>query len=198
MKIISIISKSVFVFLSFFTVQIYAQDYVVTTTNDTLYGEISGLTDYKVRLKQGDIVKKFTSKEINTIFIEEEKKQYVSILMPILNPSFPDPKFVRIIENGKLRLVQIIVRGGGAPNMAGFGGANISFGLSSSNVNWYIQKDRKQRAVHIKGFGALNKEKRKNIIADMIKDNESLFNQFLKEEKYTDELLLAYIKKYNN
>ncbi|WP_207429094.1 hypothetical protein [Pedobacter sp. SYSU D00535] len=178
--------------------QVSAQvtDYLVTVKGDTLSGEIKRISTTKIKFMTDSGWVKFSSTDIRLYYDRKKDERYLSVLMPVLDPAFVDPRFKQVLEMGKINLVM--------EEYTTSGSVMTAMGITNSwhyKRNLYLQKgddrawkfDRKWIGMRDNGTEASRKK-----FEELIADNPELLRKFQEEKKISFEELRAYVIRYNS
>lgn len=156
-------------------------DYYITAKNDTVFGELKTTSDDWIKFKEKDQSKfaKIPSTDLSRVYDSPNNKIYV----------YKD-------VDGKLMLLQLVEEG--KINLYERRTYHYSQYGSTTNVNWFAEKNGSP-IVEIKtnSFWG-SKEKRKNAFTNLIADKPEIMDEFTNEEKFSFKFLQNLIKKYNS
>ncbi|PWS29267.1 hypothetical protein DHW03_05460 [Pedobacter yonginense] len=180
---------------TFFT-QLHAQDFVVTSTNDTIRGEIEKeiFGFYRFKPQGSDNSIKIKRQEIKEFYKAEKEVNFLVRQIPWKRR----PEFLERIIKGKIDLFEYGSYGGGAYHPGAPGGAGSFSGSGMSIIEWYACKSNGELfEVKSTSFFGSRRERKENFYK-LISDKPELLEKFMKNDDYSLEAIEACIKEYNS
>lgn len=187
------------------------QDCIVLMNGDSLYGKVSSVTDRKLTLDNGN------SKM--DVFPDQVYRVYQNSKGKIFAPSYIEkglekvkntkPQFFRINKekSGEIRFAELLQDGeilvyyfksSAAAVGGGTSGALLGF---TTTKYWCAFKRSSGEIIElndvVKDILGQDVKQRAKALSTLIKDEPNLLDQFLLERKYSYELFLDYIMRYN-
>lgn len=167
----------------FSSAKLFAQnDYIVTLTNDTIFGDIYDDNYNRVYLKQGDERegKKFKAAEILSYHKHKKSKTFHRV-----NRSLEKERYSLLpaIVQGKICVYEYVVQTGTV--------ANISYFASKNRKDFFEIKNNAFYGI----FGRSNKQK--DLLYQLLKDNEAVAAKYVEENKTSIKNLIKIIEEYN-
>ncbi|MDB5153450.1 MAG: hypothetical protein JWR54_2201 [Mucilaginibacter sp.] len=191
---------SAFVALLLFTLSTKAQntDYVITVQGDTLACKISELGwvhngNYKTAQMKSR--KQILLSEIKEYCVSKHNVIYRKVYKRANKPS--SAEYLSVLENGKINLYEEIYT---TSYMSA--GSNMQYN-SSINTKWYISKGSdtvkvlKNSDISLATLFFKSKEKRKNDFAEMIMDNQEVYDKYLTDDKFSFKQIRNLVHLYN-
>jgi len=170
------------VFLASFFVSYAQSDFIITSKGDTLLGELRSSNDNWVKFKGKEQSKfqKLPSIEVKEVYSSFDDAHYAYKVVKLGN----SPIRLARLRKGKINLYERRTY------------TYTQYG-SSTNVNWYAEKDGHE-LVEIKtnSFWG-SREARKNAFSQLIADQPTILEIFNKEEKFSFKFLDKLIEQYN-
>jgi len=191
MKIILFLMISSFVFqINFVRAQ---GDYIITTANDTLRGEVTRPLIGKPRFKETGKTQSIpiTIKSAKEYFRVKSLNKHETFVAKAL-PGKSKLIFLEQLEDGRLQLFLLANKTQGMS----FGGVAPVMSSNSSNT-WYISKDGGPlKTIKTSGLSFSRAEKEANF-KEMLGDNTALWSKFEVESDFSFDTLRKYIVLYN-
>lgn len=165
------------------------QNYVLTTTGDTVRCELKGIRKY---LPMNSTDKKFikiSPDKISEIFEAKHSTTYAAVR----KPAQVDSVYLPRLEHGKIDLYE------DENTYSSGGGFNGGMMYSNTTRNWYISKNHAP-IIQLKSNSIFNngsQSKRKNIFIEMIADDNLLAEEFKKLDNFSFKVLQEYVHRYN-
>lgn len=166
------------------TVNVKAQDYVITVKGDSIPCSIStpliGRVKYKVD-SMGES-KKIKPDEIREYYIARKNDRERAVY----KDSTSRPWFMTVIEKGRISLYQLIT-------------TYYHNGMTTSNTEWYVGKGS-DYVSDLKSSSLItfkSKRKRKDIFAEMLKDNQAVYDKYIAEDKFSFKQIQNLVHLYN-
>lgn len=166
------------------TVNIKAQDYVITVKGDSIPCRISAPLIGKMKYKVDSMgeSKKIKPDEIREYYIARKNDRERAVY----KDSTGRPWFMTVIEKGRISLYQVIT-------------IYYHNGLTTSSTEWYVGKgsdyvsDLKTSSL----FSLKSKRKRKDIFAEMLKDNKAVYDKYMADDKFSFKQIRNLVHLYN-
>lgn len=194
------------------------KSYIVTKTNDTIYGRIKA--NYLiggVKLIAADTSYKLDPNAYIAYYNAKNKTLYHSKVLPGFIPrdlakkmSIPEnASWLKCIEDGKIKLyeykshtfgkqmdnaldvtsaISSIVVTGGIPNV--------------EYTSWFIEKDSSQltsiRYNNVVSAGSKTRKERKELLKDMLADNDKISQNYSQIKSFTFKAIQKLVHEYNN
>jgi hypothetical protein len=189
-------------FFGLFFQSLYAQDYYVTFKQDTVYGLIKSAGNYNIKFKKDSSSswQKLDSKTARVYYLAKKGEKRLSILMPLIDVRFPDPKFKELIEEGK---INVVIEEYSRPGfvMGSTGLTPSAMGGSTSGRFLYVQKGENTRAWNFErkfvGVRENGTEKSRKKFEELISDKPELLKRFQAEQRIEFDELIKYVREYN-
>lgn len=164
------------------------EDYVVTMTEDTIYGKLTaGLLGRPKLITENDKIT-CNPKKIQAYYRASKKVTYRAILLP----NHENNQWAEVLEDGAIKLYYVNID----RYMAGGSGV----GYTSSSTYWYASKVG-VGLVEIKtselALGGIGRKKRKEHVRALFEDDEVVLKAFEEIEEYSFDNLQKLIKLYN-
>lgn len=128
------------------------------------------------------------SYQIREYYIMEEDMHYLAVH----KNGRRETEFMKAIEKGPINLLEEqAIRTSGMPGTGGV--------FSNTTTNWYIGKgiDTVRILKTSDLFSIKSKKARKNILTDLIKDKQEVYDKYLADDSFTFEELRSLIHFYN-
>lgn len=169
-------------FINFSSAQI---GYVITNKSDTIKCEVTmawmGYPKYKIKGKES---KKVTVDDIKEYQLTNDSTIY---LAKKLRPN-KKPEFVQVLERGKICLYGNDIQ------------RSTGTYTSSTTTDLYVTKNI-DSLIGLKingiGYNGPSRKERKNILFNILSDNQQIANAYKTENSFTYETIRKYIKMYN-
>lgn len=195
------------------------KSYVVTKTNDTIYGRIKvNFLIGGLKLITADSSYIVDPNIYSAYYNAKEKEVYNSKVLPNFIPqelakkmSTPEQAtWLKRIEDGKIKLYEYKHSnfGNKADNVLDVA-CTISSVIASGGVipnteytNWYIEKEGTELTpIKYNSFavaGSRSRKERKELLKDLLADNEKVSENYFKSKSFTFEAVQTLIHEYNN
>ena len=168
-------------------------DYIITTANDTLRGEVTRPLIGKPRFKETGQTQSIpiTIKSAKEYFRVKSLNKHETFVAKAL-PGKSKLIFLEQLEDGRLQLLLLVNKTQGMS----FGGVAPVMSSNSSNT-WYISKDGGPlKTIKTSGLSFSRAEKEANF-KEMLGDNTALWSKFEVESDFSFDTLRKYIVLYN-
>jgi len=184
----------VFGLLALLTIHVKAQsnDYVITTSNDTLNCKISisfFTKNYSYKLSQEGKSIKIKPTEIKEYYLSNKKDLFMAFYLEKKDK----PEYFKVLEKGKILLVEQVTS-------QTFAGPMGTAPTTYTNQEWFITKgtDTVKELKHnsIK-FTGESRNSRKSNFEEMIADNATVLDKYKTEDKFSFKQLRNLVHLYN-
>ncbi|APU95036.1 hypothetical protein BV902_00735 [Sphingobacterium sp. B29] len=186
-------------------------DYIVFMNGDSLYGKISSVTDSKLSWRDGDTQMDFFPDQVFRVYQNSKSKifapSYIETGLEKVKNTKPqifrinkekseELRFAELIQDGEIMVYYfkssgLAVGGGTSGPILGFTTTKYWCALKRSSGEIIELNDV------VKDILGNDVKQRAKALSALIEDEPSILKQFQLERKYSYELFLNYIKKYN-
>ncbi|WP_153800521.1 hypothetical protein [Foetidibacter luteolus] len=157
---------------------------MVTLANDTVYGKIKKPLFQKYQLTNDTSTYPCDIRTVASYYFSKKKELYRQQTIP----GDKKASFLLCIEDGKIQLYEY------ERTISTF---SPNGGSSSTTIIWYAKKADGEM-VEIKTNALMgSREKRKQHVSDLLKDNEEVYKQFLDASSFSFKTIRKLIQQYN-
>jgi len=159
-------------------------DYVITVKGDSIPCKITtpliGKPKYKVDSTSDS--KKIKPNEIREYYIAHKDFRERSVY----TDSTSKPIFLSVIEKGRINLYELVT-------------THYNNGFTTSTTEWYVSKgsdyvtDLKTSSL----FATKSRQKRKDLFGDMVKDNKTVYDKYMADDKFSFKQIRSLVHLYN-
>lgn len=194
------------------------KSYIVTKTNDTIYGRIKA--NYLIggiKLITADTSYKLDPNAYIAYYNAKNKMLYRSKVLPGFIPrdlakkmSIPEnASWLKCIEDGKIKLYEYKSHTFGKQMdnaldvMSAISGIVVTGGVPNTEyTSWFIEKDSSQLASikynNIVSAGSKTRKERKALLKDMLADNDKVSQNYDQTKSFTFKAIEKLVHEYNN
>ncbi|WP_088163350.1 hypothetical protein [Sphingobacterium sp. G1-14] len=186
-------------------------DYIVFMNGDSLYGKISSVTDSKLSWRDGDTQMDFFPDQVFRVYQNSKSKIFAPshIETGLEKVKNTKPQIFRINKekSEELRFAELILDGEimvyyfKSSSLAVGGGTSGPILGFTTTKYWCALKRSSGEIIElndvVKDILGNDVKQRAKALSALIEDEPTILKQFQLERKYSYELFLNYIKKYN-
>jgi len=167
-------------------------DYIISQKGDSISCTISTPFLSKIDRYKTDANSKTTKinpDEVKRYYRADRNKLYYSVY----KTGKDKPEFMPVIEHGKINLFEVV-------ETSYSSGGMMHMTTTSSTTYWYVSKGADTvKELKTSGLFWLGKSKqnRKDILGDMVKDNKTIYDQYVAEDKFSFKQIRKLVHLYN-
>jgi len=185
-------------FLLIISYNLFAQHkgYLIYSNHDTVICakvKNSKSNNNEVKYKRNDEDDDFETADAGLIIQYQLSNKSGDIYKSMIKDPNEPPVFMQLLEDGKICLYEELVHGG----MSTYSVNGIMYGGFSSSINWYISKNNEPLILIKTSDIAFGEKKRRQILADMFKDDPKLYSEFGAGDDFSKFVIRGSIKHYN-
>ena len=170
--------------------------YLIFSNHDTLVCakvKNSNSSNDEVKYKTNSDDDDFETADARLIIQYQLSNKNGDIYKSMIIDSTQTPVFMQILEDGKICLYEEVVHGG----MSTYTTNGITNSVFSATINWYISKDNQPLILIKTSDIAFDEKKRRQILADMFKDDPKLYSEFARGDDFSKYVIRGCIRHYN-
>jgi hypothetical protein len=168
--------------------------YVIYSNHDTVVcAKVKKSKNDEVKFKRNDDDDDFETADAGLIIQYQLSNKSGDIYKSMIKDLNQPPVFMQILEDGKICLYEEVAHG----RMSTYSTNGIMYGAFSASINWYINKNNQPLILIKTSDIAFGEKKRRQILADMFKDDPKLYSEFATGDDFSKYVIRGCIKHYN-